>query len=38
MTATELKKLLVHRIAEIEDESFFYAIKNMQALILYFVM
>jgi len=29
MTAIELKKLLVHRIAEINDESFLNAIKTI---------
>lgn len=29
MTAIELKKILIHRIAEIEDESFLNAIKTI---------
>lgn len=29
MTAIELKKLLIHRIAEINDESFLYALKTI---------
>lgn len=29
MTVTELKKLLIHRIAEINDESFLNAIKTI---------